>query len=131
MFQLLIPVADPWKRYIHNDPSVHPRRINRCKRVADHIAEVVSDESNFLNCQFVQNAGEVLSLSDLFVQHEPTLHSLNVTAVASEVKEKASLIHLRQRLGILHLRLTGAEASLFPLLPPRPSDAHHVSHAEL
>jgi hypothetical protein len=67
IFEPVIPVADPRKRRIHNDPSAHPRRVKRCKRVADHVADVVGDESNILNPQLVQNASEVLSLSDLFV----------------------------------------------------------------
>src|ERR1700719_4088740 len=67
IFQLIVPVADAGKRRIHDHPSRYPRRIERRKRVADHVADVVGDESKILNAEFVQNVGEVARLSGLFV----------------------------------------------------------------
>src|SRR5580700_11246605 len=67
IFELVIPVAYPRQRRIHYDPSGHLRRVERCEGISDHIADVVGNESNSLNPELVENAGEIPSLSGLFV----------------------------------------------------------------
>src|SRR5215472_5016400 len=51
ILELLVPVTDPGKRSVHDDPSGHSRGVKRRQRVADHVADVVRDESNILNSQ--------------------------------------------------------------------------------
>src|SRR5262249_15804722 len=67
IFELLIPVADAGKRCIHNNPSGNPSWVKGCKRIADHVADVVGDQCDIPNPQLVENTREVVSLRSLFV----------------------------------------------------------------
>ena len=59
----------------------HALRKQRGKSVTDHVADVVGDESDFLESKLIQNCGEVPSLRDLFV----TAFGMGRQAHASQV----------------------------------------------
>ena len=41
ILQLLVPMANAWKRRVHNHPTRHPFAVLGSEGIADHIAEVV------------------------------------------------------------------------------------------
>src|SRR6516225_10834661 len=67
VFKLVVPMTDAREGSVHHNPFRHTLGIKRRKGIADHIANVVSDESDFLDSQLIEDCSQVPSLGGLFV----------------------------------------------------------------
>jgi len=63
----LVPRAYSGQRSIDNDPARHPRRKLCSQRIADHIADVMRDESGIRELQRVHHLRDIVGLRFLVV----------------------------------------------------------------
>ncbi len=63
----LFPRPDAGERCVHDDEASHAIGILRCKRIADHVADIVGDEIGLRELQLVENARDVAGFRLLVV----------------------------------------------------------------
>src|SRR5215469_16647577 len=88
VFQLVVPMTDAGEGSVHHNPFRHLQGIKRRKGIADHIANVVSDEGDFLDSQFTEDCSHVPSLCGLFV----TAFGMGRQAHATEIRNDDSVV---------------------------------------
>src|SRR6516165_12109629 len=79
-------MTDAGEGSVDQNPFRYTLGIKRCKGIADHIANVVSDEGDFLDSQLIEDCSHVPSLGGLFV----TAFGMGRQAHATEIRNDDS-----------------------------------------
>src|SRR6516162_8064214 len=87
-FQLVVPMTDAGETSDHPDPFRHTLGIECRKGIAYHIANVVSDEGDFLDSHLIEDCSHVPSLGGLFV----TAFGMGGQAHTTEIRDDDSVV---------------------------------------